>query len=484
MKTKLTYKSSFKNAFKVNWIIIITLFLGACNVPKNSGRSAKTQMPDSFIGSVDTINSVFLDWRTYFSDDNLIALIDTALINNQELNIFLQEIEIHQNEIKARKGEYLPFIGLGGGAETERAGRYTRNGAVDEQLDIRNGTAFPSPLSDYVLGAYATWEIDIWKKLRNAKKSAVFRYLASVEGKNFLVTNLVAEVANSYYELMALDNLLQIIEQNIEIQSNALNIVTQQKSAAKVSQLAVNRFKAQLLNTQNMQYSIRQKMVEAENRINFLTGRYPKPIVRDPKLFNELNIQEIKEGVPSQLLVNRADVRQAEFELAAANLDIRVARANFYPSLGIKAGLGFNAFNPKYLLNPESITYNIVGDVMAPLINRLAIKASYNNANAQQVQAVYKYEQTILNAYVDVLNQLSKIENFSKSHETKSMEVEILMESVKIANSLFNSARADYAEVLFTQREALEAKMDLIEIKMKQIDAKINVYRALGGGWK
>ena len=479
MKNNLFYK------FKSKLILAITtiVFLGACNVPKNTSRTANTNLPESYIGSEDTINNVFVSWKTYFADENLIALIDTALVNNQELNVFMQEIEINKNEIKARKGEYLPFMGLGAGADADKAGEFTRNGAVDEQLDIRPGTAFPSPLSNYMLGAYATWEVDIWKKLRNAKKAAVNRYLASVEGRNFLVTNLVAEVADSYYELMALDNLLQIIQQNIEIQNNALKIVKQQKSAAKVTQLAVNRFEAQLLNTQNLQYVIQQKMVEAENRINFLTGRYPTEITRNPNLFNEVKIDEIKAGVPSQLLVNRADIRQAEFNLIAANLNIKVARANFYPSLGITAGIGFNAFNPKYLFNPESITYNIMGDLVAPLINRLAIKANYNTANAQQVQAIYTYEQTILNAHLDVLNQLSKIDNFSKSHETKSKEVDILMESVKIANSLFNSARADYAEVLFTQREALEAKMELIEIKMKQIDAKINIYRALGGGW-
>ncbi|MCC6836812.1 MAG: TolC family protein, partial [Cytophagales bacterium] len=160
------------------------------------------------------------------------------------------------------------------------------------------------------------------------------------------------------------------------------------------------------------------------------------------------------------------------------------ARANFYPSLGIHAGIGFQAFNPVYLISPESMMYNLAGDLMAPLINRNAIKAAYNTANAQQVQAVYNYEQTILNAYLDVLNQLSKINNYNQSFETKNKEVEILVRSIGIANNLFNSARADYAEVLLTQREALESKMELVEIKMKQLNAKVNVYRALGGGWR
>src|SRR5690606_25832420 len=187
-------------------------------------------------------------------------------------NITLQEIEISKNEIRSRKGEYLPFVDFGTGAGMEKEGRYTRHGAVDEQLEIKPGTAFPEPLTDYMFGAYASWEIDVWKKLRNAKKSAISNYLASVEGKNFMVTNLISEIADAYYELMALDNLLDIIEKNIELQTNALKVVKHQKEAAKLSQLAVNRFEAQLLNTQNLQYEIKQNIVETENRINFLTG--------------------------------------------------------------------------------------------------------------------------------------------------------------------------------------------------------------------
>lgn len=460
------------------------LFLSSCTVFKNKVRQENTQVPTSYLGSSDTANIATLNWREYFSDKHLIALIDTALKNNQELNIFLQEIKISENEIREKRGEYLPFLNIGIGSGMEKEGRYTRKGAVDEQLTIKDGKQFPEPLGDFIVAAYSTWELDIWKKLRNAKKSAVMKYLATVEGKNFLITNLVAEIAEAYYELQALDNLLEIIDQNIEIQSNALNVVKQQKEAAKVSQLAVNRFEAQLLNTQNLQYEIKQKIVETENRINFLTARFPAPIERSSNNFLNIPVDSINTGIPSQLLQNRPDIRKAEYELAAAKLDVSVARANFYPSLGIRAGLGFQAFNPAFLLSPESMLYNLAGDLITPLINRNAIKAYYFSANAKQLQAVYNYEQTILNAYVDVINQLAKIDNYSKSFQTKQKEVDVLNKSVSIANSLFNSARADYAEVLLTQREALEAKLELIETKKKLLSGKVNIYRALGGGWK
>lgn len=469
---------------KISVFCFLLLSVIGCKAPQSAVKTENKNVPARYFSAQDSTNIADLNWKDYFSDQNLIALIDTALKNNQEFNITIQEIEVSKNEVKARKGEYLPFISLQGGAGLEKEARYTRHGAVDESLEIKPGTPFPEPLTDYMAGLYASWELDVWKKLRNAKEAAVSRYLASVEGRNFMVTNLISEIAESYYELLALDNLLDIIQKNIEIQANALKVVKQQKDAARVTQLAVNRFEAQLLNTENLQFEIKQKIVETENRINYLTGRFPQPINRNSASFNNIKIDSIQSGLPSQLLVNRPDIRQAELELGARKLDVKVARANFYPSFSIKAGAGYQAFNPSYLLHPESILYNLSGDLIAPLINRNAIKATYKNANAQQIQAVYKYEQTILNAYIDVLNQLKKIDNFSESYKTKAREVDILVQSIVISGQLFNSARADYSEVLLTQREALESKMDLIEIKMKQLNAKVNIYRALGGGWK
>jgi outer membrane protein, multidrug efflux system len=472
-----------KSLIKSITLALILLQAIGCKLFKEPVRTEKRSVPTAYSNSTDTINSGRVQWRNYFTDPNLIGLIDTALKNNQELNITMQEIQIARNEVKAKKGEYLPFLNITAGAGVDKVGRYTRYGAVEENLDIKPGQKFPEPLGDFIIGAVFTWELDIWKKLRNGKKAAVARYLGSVEGKNFMVTNLIAEIANSYYELLALDNQLDNVRKNIAIQQNALSIIKQQKDAARVTQLAVNRFEAQFLNTQNLQFEIQQKIVETENRINFLTGRFPAPIQRDINLFNSTVFDSISAGIPVQLLQNRPDIRQAEQELIATKLDIKVAKASFFPSLRISAAAGFQAFNPAVWFNPSSLLYNVFADIMAPLINRNAIVANYKSARAKQIQAVYKYEQTILNAYTEVVNQLSGIDNYSKSYNTKTNEVEILMQSVTISDNLFKSARADYMEVLLTQREALESKMQLIEIKKKQLNSEINIYKALGGGW-
>lgn len=463
----------------------ICLTIASCKTPAIIETTAKTTVPETYNLSKDSTNSATLRWKDFFTDTNLQNLIDTALQNNQELLITLQEIEIAKNETRIKKGLLLPTVGLRAGSGVEKVGRYTSQGAGDASTEITPGKEMPDPLTDFIVGAYANWEVDIWHKLHNAKKAALTRYLATVEGKNFVLTNLVAEVANSYYELQALDNQLLIVQQNIAIQKNALEIVQWQKDAAKETELAVQKYKAEVLKSRSMEFDIRQNMKETENKINFLLGRYPQEIPRDKASVLSIVPVKIAAGVPSQLLNNRPDIKQSELELAAAKIDVKVARAEFFPSLEITAGVGFNAFKPSYLLRtPESLLYNLVGDLAAPLINRNAIKAEFNSANARQLQALYNYERTVLNAYLEVSNQISKIDNLEKSYDLRSQQVAALDQSISVSNDLFKSARVDYLEVLLTQRDALETKLELIDTKRDQLNAVVNVYKNLGGGWK
>jgi len=467
------------------WIALsISLLTYGCGIPQETTRVKNTPLPNSYGDDTTTEQLTQIEWRSYFKDSLLIGLIDSAIHRNQELQLLTREIQLEEYEIMARKGEYLPFLNLGLSGEMDKVGKYTRFGALEDQLEIRPGEEFPEPFTDLYFGASASWEIDIWKKLRNAKESAVQKYLSSVEGRKFATTQLVAEIANSYFELLALDNLMDIINQNIEIQSNALRIIENQKKSAKVSQLAVNRFEAQLLRTQNLRFEIRQRQIEIENYIRYLTGQYEGEIPRNSAGFLQTEIGFQNPGIPSDLLANRLDVRAMEYQLEASKLDTKVAKAQFYPSFDITAGIGFQAFNPVYLINPQSLMYDMAGDIVAPLINRKAIKANYLKANAAQEMAIIRYEQTVLQAYTDVLNQLAYVDNMNQSFATKSKEVEIMNQSINVATNLFKSARADYAEVLMTQREALDAKMELIEIKRKQLESSIEIYRALGGGWK
>lgn len=464
---------------------LICLIVASCKVPAVMQTKENNSVPDSYENSLDTTNMSAVQWRKFFTDQNLVNLIDTALVRNQELNITLQEIQMAKNDVLFRQRSLSPTVGARLGIGVEKVGRYTSQGAGDKSTEILPGQEVPDALTDITAAVYASWEVDIWKKLRNAKKAAITRYLSTIEGKNFVLTNLVAEVANSYYELLALDNQLEIVRQNLGLQKDALEIVKIQKEASKVTELAVQKFQAEVLKSQGLEFDLLQNIKETENRINLLLARYPQPIPRNKSNFLTLVPSVVNSGIPSQLLANRPDIRQAELDLAAAKLDVKVARAEFYPSFEISGALGFQAFKPSYLLKlPESLLYSLAGELAGPLVNRNAIKAELYTANARQLQAMYNYERRILNAYLEVSTQLSKIDNVRKSYELKSKQVDALTRSVDISNDLFKSSRADYFEVLMTQRDALESKLELVETKKEQLTAVVNIFRDLGGGWQ
>jgi len=474
------------NIKKIGIGLFIASCLWSCKAPQAAANPEnRPEIPISFGINTDTINSGIVPWKQFFTDQNLVSLIQTALQNNQELMITLQEIEIAKSEVMYKNGRIKPTVAAKFGAGVEKVGRYTSQGAGDATTEIKPGLETPDPLGDFSGGLVANWEIDIWKKLRNSKEAAIKRYLGTVEGKNFVLSNLIAEVADSYYELLALDNQLDMTLQYINLQKNALEVVKIQKQAARGTELAVKKFEAELAKSQSLEFKIRQEIVEKENKINALLGRYPQTVARNKSDFLDLVPASVQTGIPSQLLANRPDIKQAELELEAAKLDVKVARAEFYPSLEISAAIGLQAFKPSYLLKvPESIMYRLVGDLAAPLINKSAIKAEFNTANAHQIQTLYEYDKTVLNAYLDVANQMAKIENMQKVFGFKQKETNSLNESVGIANDLFKSSRADYLEVLMTQRDAMDAKLELIEAKANQLNAVVDIYKSLGGGWK
>lgn len=470
--------------------IALSLVLASCKAPMATviKDEVKENVPQNFNqedqGDASN-NSGTTPWRQFFTDPNLVSLIETALKNNQELMITLQEIEIAKSGVLAKKGRLTPTVSAGIGAGVSKAGRYTSEGAGDATTEIEPGKEMPDPLGNFEGGLTANWEIDIWKKLRTEKESAIAHYLSTVEGKNFVLSNLIEEIADNYYELLALDNQLDIIQQYTKLQQKALEISKIQKEAAAATELAVKKFEAELAKSKATEYTIRQQITEKENEINALCGRYPQPIIRSKGDFMEMIPQTVYTGIPSQLLANRPDIKQAELELKSAKLDVEAARKEFYPTLEISATLGLEAFKPSYLVKlPESMAASLVGELAGPLINKSAIKANFQTADARQIQSLYEYDKTILNAYLDVANLMSKVKNIDQYYKLKSEETKALEQSIDIANQLFRNSRADYLEVLLNQRDALDAKMELVEAKQKQLSTVVDIYKSLGGGWK
>lgn len=468
-----------------SWVTGLVLLVACgCRIPNLCCPQQGPALPEDFNGAINPENSAQIGISEFFDDPVLTQLVIQGLEQNQELKIRNQEIQIASNEILARRGAYLPFVGIGARGGFDRTSRFTPLGAAEDQLTAPGGRRFNDPLTNSRLSADLVWHVDIWRQYRNAQDAAIQRYYEAIEARNYLITRLVAETAENYYELASLDQRLTYLNQTIEIQQQSLAVAKAQKEAARGTELGVQRFLAEVRKNESQKLIVRQRIIEVENRINFLVGRYPQPVDRKAWDFINLDSRILKVGVPAQLLQNRRDILAAEREIAASGLDILVAKANFYPKLDITAGVGFEAFNPRYLFDPGSFIAGAAGELVAPLINKKAIQAEYMNANARQLQAVYNYQRTVLNAFTEVVNRLSKVENYRESVAIKREQVKALEQSVSVATDLFQGARpeVEYMDVLFAQRDLLEARTVLIETKQQQLSAIVNTYQALGGG--
>jgi outer membrane protein TolC len=479
-----------RQAIAIAIVCSFVLVLPACGIPKLRPPLPGPVLPPDQ-GPPDSENSARLGIEEFFNDPILTCLIHESLATNQELKIRNEDVQIASNVIRARRGTYLPFVSIGGGAALTKISSFTPEGAGIKDDPYRPGQFLPNPLPNFLLGGPAGlfWQLDIWRQLRNARDAAMLRYFSTAEGRNYFVTGLVAEVADNYYGLMALDKRLENIDNIIALQEQSLKTAQLLKAGARGTELGVQRFQAELNKNQSERMIVIQDMIQVENRINFLVGRYPQPVARKTgksiEEYIDLNLHPLSIGVPSQLLLYRPDIRQSERELVATGIDVKVARADFFPKVFITSGVGYQAFNTKYLLiTPEALIYNIAGDLVAPLINKLAIQAEYMSANARQLQALYDYQRVILNAFTEVINRVTRVENYRRSIEVKKQQVAALVASVDFATKLFQQARPEvtYVDVLFAQRDLLDARRVLIDTKREQLGAVVNAYQALGGG--
>ena len=374
----------------------------------------------------------------FYNDPTLIGLIDQALAGSQELRILNEEVQIASNEVLARRGAYLPFVTAGGGPSLTKYSSFTEEGASLRDDNFRPGQLLPNPLPNFVLGPTLFWQIDIWRQLRNARDAAIQRFIAANEARNYFVTRLVAEIAENYYGLMAYDARLENLDRIIGLQQRSLEIAQATTAAGRTSNLPVQRFLGQIRKNQSQKLIVRQDIIQTENRINFVLGRFPQPVDRNSAGFLDLTIHALSVGVPSQLLLNRPDIRQAEREIAAAGLDVKVARANFFPVVTITGGLGYESFNMRYLfITPEALIGNIAAGAVGPVINFKAIKAQYLTANARQLQAVYNYQRVVIDAVTQVVTRMAKVENYTGSIEIKKQQVQALESAVAVAMNLY-----------------------------------------------
>jgi len=467
------------------------LFTAGCRVAAPEAPSAGARLPAAFPtthGSADSLGAGGQPWHTFYQDSALTALIDTALRNNLDLRVAVQRVELARADYIERRGALFPSVSLGGTAGLDHYGRYTLSGVgnYDTNLsqNINSDQRVPTSLTpDFFGGLRSSWEIDIWGKLRSRRRAAYLRVLASEEGRRLVQTNLVAEIARNYYELLTLDNQLAVVERNARLQQNALRLMRIQKQAGRATELAVQQFAAQTLRPESLAYQARQSITETETRLNQLLGRFPAPIRRGTTLPEAGLVDKLGVGIPAAALRHRPDVRQAEAELAAGQADIAAAQAAFLPSLTLTPYLGLNAFRADLLFNPSSVVFGVVGGLAGPILNRAAFRADLRRAAAGRNETYYRYQQALQTGYRDVVIGLRGLENYRAIVDLRAREAAQLRSAIETSNELYLAGYASYLEVVTAQRSSLEAELSLANARRDQLLQGILLYQALGGGW-
>lgn len=440
--------------------LIVCVSVFSCSVPKQTTLT-KSVLPETFNGQkADTLAVTDFNWKTYFQDKYLIQLIDTALLNNYDAQMAIEQIEMANAYYKMSRGALYP---------TAEIGTSAKYGKSKEKPDWS---------SDYSIGLNSSWEIDLWGKLRSTKKAARARLLASQSGKQLIQTTIISEVSQAYYELLAFDSELEIMEKNIRLQKAALDIVRVQKQAGKATDLAVQQFEAQLFSSQAQKNSIQQLIIASENYLNRLLNRLPQPVARSKSSQNQLLPDILSAGVPFQLLRNRPDVKEASLLLEAAGFDLKAAGKAFLPTLKIQPVIGFDAAR----LKNGSFVFESVNGLFAPILQQNLLKGNYRIMQSQQRQAWFSYEKTVKQSISEVQMNLDKLATIEQEIVNRKNEVDILEKAVNTATDLYAYGYATYLEVINAQKSAREAELALTNIQKEKNQTTIDLYRAIGGG--
>lgn len=460
-------------------ILITTLI--SCSVSKDI-ETPKDALPENFRNasvSKDTTSIADLEWKNFFTEKDIIKLIDSAVVRNNDLQIATKNIEIAQYRFTQSKWNNVPQINLGVNASTSNP---SDNSFTGKNLGQALGQ---NHINDFTAGATLSWEADIWGKIKNQKKGAFAEYLQSEEVKKALQTTIVADVSKGYYNLLMLDAQLEIARQTLKLNDSTTNIIKLKYDAGQVTSLAIQQSEAQKLNSAQLIPLLEQNIAIQENALSVLTGSFPNSKERTIRLSTIAVKNNAAVGIPSSLVSRRPDVKSAELALKVANANVGITKADFYPALRITAQGGVNSFETSNWFNiPASLFGTVAGGLTQPLLNNKRVRTQYNIAVVEREKAVINFRQSVLVAVSEVADALVAVEKLQQQEAFLQERVKTLQQAIKNANLLFKNGMAEYLEVLSAQASLLQSELELADIKRAQLSANTELYRALGGGWR
>jgi len=421
----------------------------------------------------DSISFAAVSYEDLFTDSHLKTYIQKGLENNLDIRIALQSIEAAEAYVKQGKAGYLPTIN--GTATATRTARTSENGQF--------GSFFTQPFNQFETSGTVSWEADIWGKIRSTKRASNASYLKTVAAHKAVKTSLVAQIATTYYQILALDKQILVTEETIENRSKSLETIAALKEAGQANQVGVDQTAAQLYSAQGQLLDLKNLLYQTENTLSILLGENPRSYARS-SLDEQTLVNDLQLGVPALLLRNRPDIIQAEYSLVNSYEMTNVARSNFYPSITLSAQGGFQSLELDNWIDSSSIFANLVGGLTQPIFNGRKIRTAYEVAQAQQEQAVHMFKKTLLNAGQEVSNALYDY-NISLEKEAFIIkQVVALKRAESNSEELLNSGYLTYLDLLTARENALIAELSLVNNKLSQLSATVELYRSLGGGWQ
>ncbi|HKG08188.1 MAG TPA: efflux transporter outer membrane subunit [Pedobacter sp.] len=465
--------TNYRKSYLIIGFSILTL--SACVTQKYERPALNSNGLYRDNNTTDTSTIADLPWKTLFTDPGLQLLIEQGLNENLDLKQAVERIKVAEANLRQSKAAFLPSLSGDLSVTDAKQSRAA--------LNFPPGININTETQTYRAQLSTSWEADIWGKLGSAKRSAYASLLQTDAAKRAVQTQLIANIANIYYNLLALDKQLAITEQTVKIRQSDVETMKALKEGAVVNGAAVVQSEANLYAAQVSIPDLKRGIREAENSLSILLGKGPGGIERS-SLDTQQPYTNLQTGLSAQLLQNRPDVQAAEFAFRAAFENKNLAKTYFYPSLTLTANGGLSSLDVKNFFD-NSIFYNLIGGITQPIFAKGQNKARLNTAQAQQQQAFYSFQQTLLTSGQEVSNALFAYQTANEKETTRAKQIASLTKAVDFTKELLRySSATNYTDVLTSEQSLLTAQLNSINDRLQKLQSIVNLYRALGGGWK
>jgi len=462
-------QSIFKSKVSFCCLLSMIILLDSCKILQPYKRPEVVSEEKLFrdLAITDSTNIADVPWRSLFTDKLLQNLIEEAINNNPDLQIAVARMKKAEANFKQTKAAFFPSLSASAVASFQK-----------------NDAMIAGVPAIYQLTGTSSWEADIWGRLRSAKRANLSLLLESQAYKRTVQTRLIASVANTYYSLLAFDAKLQVTKKTIENRNSDVETLKLMKDNDLVTGADLVQSQANLYSAKVMIPEIELSIYETENALSILLGRNPGPITRDSISAQDIRA-DLKTGVPAQLLGNRPDVQEAEFQFRYGFEMTNVARKYFYPALTVSATGGITSTSLSQMFSPSSVFWNIVGGLTQPIFNQGQNRQRLRVAQANQEEYLVSFKQTLLTAGQEVANALHEYQSATEKISLRSSQIDYLEKSVNYTMELLKyTSSTNYTDVLTSEVNLLSAQLNSIDDKLEQLQSVVFLYQSLGGGWK